>query len=131
LSGKEEIIAAMEQFEQLHEKYLPKVDRRLVIDLLLRLREKPDAKPMYTVETWIQPGEDTEDIRNQVIKRTGAAPAIYDNGTHLVAAHKVDYDLLKEIQDHPKVIEIKGTYTGSTASGASMESSRDTWKGEQ
>jgi hypothetical protein len=39
-------------------------------------------------------------------------------------AHRLDYDLLKKIQDHPKVIEVKGTYMGSSASiGPSQESS--------
>ena len=54
LSGKEEIIAsAMEQFEGVHQKYLPKVDRRLIIDLFSHLRENPDIKPMYTVEAFV------------------------------------------------------------------------------
>ncbi|TLY06816.1 MAG: hypothetical protein E6K88_07520 [Thaumarchaeota archaeon] len=110
MSGKEEIISSMRRFEELHEKYLPKVDRRLVIDLLLRVREHPEEKPMYTIETCIEEGGDTEAIRSQVIRMTGTAPAIFDRGTHLVASHKLDYELLKEIQDHPKVIELKGTY---------------------
>ena len=132
MSGKEEIIQSMQRFEELHQKYLPKVDRRLAIDLFLRLRENPDVKPMYTVETWIEEGGDTEAIRNQVIRMTGTAPQIHDRGTHLVANHRLDYDLLKEIQDHPKVIEVKGTYMGSSASiGASLESSADIRRGER
>jgi hypothetical protein len=74
LSGKEEIIAAMEHFELLHQKFLPKVDRRLVIDLFLRLRESRDVKPMYTIETWVEKGGDTEAIRDKVIQMTGTAP---------------------------------------------------------
>lgn len=128
MNGKEEIIHSMERFEELHRKYLPKVDRSLVIDLMLRMREHPNVKPMYTIETWVEEGGDTEAIRSQVIRMTGAAPAIYDRGTHLVANHRLDYDLLKEIQDHPKVIEVRGTYEGI---GASMESSRDIHKGER
>jgi hypothetical protein len=132
LSGKEEIIAAMEHFELLHQKFLPKVDRRLVIDLFLRLRESPDVKPMYTIETWVEEGGDTEAIRDKVIQMTGTAPQIYDRGTHLVANHRRDYDLLKQIQDHPKVIEVKGTYMGSSASiGPSQESSADIREGER
>jgi hypothetical protein len=87
---------------------------------------------MYTVETWVEEGGDTEAIRNQVIHMTGTAPQIHDRGTHLVANHRLDYDLLKEIQDHPKVIEVKGTYMGSSASiGASLESSADIRRGER
>ncbi len=122
MGGREEIISAMEQFESLQEKYLPKVDRRLVIDLFLRLREAPNVKPMYTIETFIEEGADLEEIRNDVIRMTGTAPQFHDRGTHLVAHHKLDYDLLKQIQDHPNVKEVTGNYTGSDASiGASHE----------
>jgi hypothetical protein len=131
LSGKEEITSAMEQFEKMHEKYLPKVDRRLVIDLFLRLRENPNDKPMYTIETFTEEGTNNEEIRNDVIQKTGMAPQFFDKGTHIVVHHKLDYDLLKYINDHPKVIEIRGTYMGSMASiGASYESSADTRRGE-
>jgi hypothetical protein len=131
LTGKEEIIAAMEHFEEQHQKFLPKVDRRFVIDLFLRLREKPDEKPMYTIETWVEPGGDTQAIRDQVIQLTGTAPQIYDKGTHL-ANHRIDYVLLKKIQDHPKVIEVKGTYMGSSASiGPSQESSAEIQSGKK
>ena len=129
--GKEEIVSAMEQFEKVHEKYLPKVDRRLVIDLFLRLRENPNDKPMYTVETFTEEGTNHEEIRNDIIRRTGMAPQFFDKGTHIVVHHALDYDLLKYINDHPKVIEIRGTSLGSMASiGASYESSADIRKGE-
>ena len=117
----------MEQFEKVHEKYLPKVDRRLVIDLFLRLRENPNDKPMYTVETFTEEGVNNEEIRNDIIQKTGMAPQFFDKGTHIVVNHKLDYDVLKYINDHPKVIEIRGTYMGSMASmGASYESSAET-----
>jgi hypothetical protein len=66
----------------------------------------------------------------EVIRMTGTASQIFDRGTHLVASHRLDYELLKQIQDHPKVIEVKGTFMGSTASiGASHESSADIRRG--
>jgi hypothetical protein len=132
LSGKEEIVSAMEQFEKMHEKYLPKVDRRLVVDLVLRLRENPNDKPMYTVETFTEEGTNHEEIRNDVIRMTGMAPQFFDKGTHIVVHHALDYELRKYINDHPKVVEIRGTYMGSMASiGASYESSADTRRGER
>jgi hypothetical protein len=131
LSAREEIISAMEQFEKLHQKYLPKVDRRLLIDLFLRLRENPNDRPMYTIETFTEEGANHEEIRNDIIQKTGMAPQFFDKGTHIVVHHKLDYDLLKYINDQPKVMEIRGTYMGSMASiGASYESSADTHKRE-
>jgi hypothetical protein len=131
LSGKEEIISAMEQFDKMHKKYLPKVDRRLVIDLFLRLRENPNSKPMYTTETFIEKGANTEDIRNEIIRNTGMAPQFFDKGTHVVVNHRLDYDTLKYINDHPGVVEVTGTYMGSMASiGASHEPSEEIRRGE-
>jgi hypothetical protein len=129
--GREEILSAMEQFERMHQKYLPKVDRRLVVDLFLRLRENPNGKPMYTIETFTEKGTNSEEIRNEIIQMTGMAPQFFDKGTHIIVNHVLDYDLLKYINEHPKVIEIRGTYMGSMASiGASYESSADTREGE-
>ena len=117
-------MSAMEQFEKMQEKYLPKVDRKLVVDLFLRLREDPNDKPMYTMETFVEKGTNSEEIRNEIIRDTGMAPQFFDKGTHVVVHHKVDYDLLKLMNDHPGVVEIRGTYMGSMAStGASYDSS--------
>ena len=117
-------MSAMEQFEKMQEKYLPKVDRKLVVDLFLRLREDPNGKPMYTLETFIEKGTNSEEIRNEIIRDTGMAPQFFDKGTHVVVHHKLDYDLLKLMNDHPGVVEIRGTYMGSMAStGASYDSS--------
>jgi hypothetical protein len=114
----------MEQFEKMHQKCLPKVDRSLVIDLFLRLREDPDSKPMYTIETFVDKGANTEEIRNEIIWVTEMAPQFFDKGTNIVVHHGLDHDLLKYINDHPHVVEIKGTYMGSMPSiGASHESS--------
>ena len=117
-------MSAMEQFEKMQEKYLPKVDRKLVVDLFMRLREDPNDKPMYTMETFVEKGTNSEEIRNEIIRDTGMAPQFFDKGTHVVVHHKLDYGLLKLMNDHPGVVEIRGTYMGSMAStGASYDSS--------
>jgi hypothetical protein len=116
----------------MHQKYLSKVDRRLVTDLFLRLQENPNVKPMYTVEAFVEEGGNLEEIRNRIIRVTEMAPQFFDRGTHIVVHHRLDYDLLKEINDDSKVVEIKGTYMGSMASiGASYESSADIRRGER
>ncbi len=104
-----------------------------MIDLFLRLRDDPNTKPMYTIEAFVEEGGDSEEIRNEVIRLTGVTPQLHDRATHIVAHHKVDYELLKQIQDHPKVKEVTGTYMGSMASlGASHEpSTHDSRKDSQ
>jgi BioD-like phosphotransacetylase family protein len=39
-------------------------------------------------------------------------PSFHDEGTHIVAIHKVDLDLLKFISENDDVLEITGDYTG-------------------
>ena len=43
-------------------------------------------------------------------------PAFYDNGTHVVVAHKIDFNMLKMINDIDFVERIRGTFSGSMAS---------------
>ncbi len=62
---------------------------------------------------------------------TGVTPQMHDRATHLVAHHRLDYELLKEIQDHPKIKEVAGTDMGSDACiGASHEPSSSSSRNE-
>jgi carboxypeptidase family protein len=103
------------QFEELQKKYreyLPKVDPALIDDLLLRQMENPEAAPMYMVEVFLEPGIDGERVREMVLQETGTAPAIYDNGTHIAAHHRLTLEMLKRISEKEGVIEVTGEYSG-------------------
>ena len=39
-------------------------------------------------------------------------PAFYDGGTHIVVAYKINFDMLKMINDIEFVERIRGTYAG-------------------
>jgi hypothetical protein len=53
---------------------------------------------------------------------TGTTPAIYDSGTHIVVALRINFDLLKMLNDNEFVEKIRGTYIGGMASmGPSYE----------
>jgi hypothetical protein len=56
-------------------------------------REKKN--PIYTLEVFLKSVQDTEQISDRIIRETGMTPAFYDNGTHLVVAHKIDFNMLK------------------------------------
>lgn len=125
-SLKEEgLVELKEQFEELQKKYrrhLPKVDPALIDDLLLRQMENPGAAPMYMVEVFLEPGIDSQKIRETVLWETGAVPAIYDNGTHVAAHHRLTLELLKSISEKEGVIEVAGEFTGGLGTyGASRE----------
>jgi hypothetical protein len=106
-------------FEELQKKYqqlLPKVDPNLLNDLLLRQMENPGVAPMYMVEVFLEPGIDSQKVRETILQETGVTPAIYDNGTHIAAHHTLTLDTLKRLSNKEGVIEITGEYdTGSWA----------------
>ena len=46
-----------------YQKILPKVDPELIDDLLLREKEDPDTRLMYTIDAFIREGIDTQVAR--------------------------------------------------------------------
>jgi hypothetical protein len=106
-------------FEELQKKYeevLPKVDPKLINDLLLRQMENPGNAPMYMVETFLEPGTDIQKVRETILQETGMVPAIYDNGTHVAAHHPLTLEILERISNKEGVVEVTGDYdTGSWA----------------
>jgi Carboxypeptidase regulatory-like domain len=128
-SAKEEEVGLDElkdQFEELQKKYeqiLPKVDPKLINDLLLRQMENPGSAPMYMVEAFLEPGTDIQKIRETILQKTDVVPAIYDNGTHVAVHHPLTLEMLERISNREGVIEVTGEYdTGSWA--ASHEHTR-------
>jgi hypothetical protein len=120
-----ELLGIKNQFEELQKKYkdyLPKVDPDLIYDLLLRQREDPLNTPMYMLEVFTKRETDPQMTRENILKKTGMVPAIYDNGTHYVTNQKLTIDMLKEISDSNDVLEVSGEYTGGVGGlGASHE----------
>src|SRR5215204_5705093 len=103
-------------FEELQKKYeeiLPKVDPKLINDLLLRQMENPGSDPMYMVETFLEPGTDIQKVRETILQETGMVPAIYDNGTHVAAHHPLTLEILERISNKEGVIEVTGDYAAS------------------
>jgi hypothetical protein len=77
---------------------------------------------MYTVEVFSDGSRNLEDVKKDIVADTGMVPAIYDQGTHYVVNHKKTLETLESIQKYTDVQEIKGEYSGSTASrGAAQE----------
>jgi len=85
-------------------------------DLLLNERKDPNNAPIFTLEVFMKKGTDIEKVRDTILQMTGTAPSIHDEGTHIVATHKVTLDLLKFISENDDVLEITGDYTGGAAS---------------
>ena len=107
-----EVLKKFDEFEDSIRTHLGKVDPLLIVDLLLRQKKEKNKNPIYTLEVFIKPKQNTDEIRNRIINETGMVPAFYDGGTHVVVAHKIDFDILKMINDTETVERIRGTYAG-------------------
>jgi hypothetical protein len=112
LSQVDEVLKKFNEFEDSMRTHLGKVDPLLIVDLLLRQKKEKNKNPIYTLEVFIKPKQNTDEIRNRIINETGMVPAFYDGGTHVVVAHKIDFDILKVINDIETVERIRGTYAG-------------------
>jgi len=112
LSQVHEVVKKFDDLENPIRTHLGKVDPLLIVDLILRQKKEKNKNPIYTLEVFIKPKQNTEEIRNRIINETGMVPAFYDGGTHIVVAHKVDLDVLKMINDIETVERIRGTYAG-------------------
>jgi hypothetical protein len=116
MSDLQEVRENFKRTQESFSKVFPKVDRQLLIDLLLNERQDPNNAPIYTLEVFMKKGTDIEKVRDTILQRTGTIPSIHDGGTHIVATHKVTLDLLKFISENEDVLEITGDYSGGAAS---------------
>ena len=113
---------AFNGLQTLYEVYLPKADPILVHDLLLREQENSNVAPFYMVEVFTKPGTNSQAKRDLIFNKTGMIPAMYDNGTHYVANHRLTSEMLEQICKDYDVIEVTGEYTGGIGGwGASHE----------
>ena len=76
-------------------------------------KKNPKTAPFYMVEAFTKPGTDSEAKRNLIFEKTGMVVAVYDNGTHYAANHRLTLEMLKEISNDEDVLEVTGEYTGS------------------
>jgi hypothetical protein len=117
-----EIKAVYKGLQTLYSTYIPKADPSLIDNLLMHEQQNPKVEPFYMVEVFTKPGTDSEAKRNHIFEKTGMIPAVYDNGTHYAANHRLALEMLIEISNDRDVIEVTGEYTGGVGGwGASHE----------
>ena len=117
MSGIEDIVNKFDDFENSMKNGLPKVDSRLVIDMLHRM--KRDESPMYTIEIFLNEKPNEEKIKSIITEGLGVMPAFYDHGTHIVVAHRFNLQMLEFLSNSLDVEKIRGTFTGA-GRGASI-----------
>ncbi len=108
----EEIKARYLQLEAAIQKHFPKVDSKLVKELLTYSSSGNDASYLFSLEVLAKEGTSPEKARDYFIQKTGKAPAAYEKGTHFLVNVKLTLELLKDIQTYPEVEFITGGYVG-------------------
>ena len=94
-----------DNLEQALKSVFPKVDPRTVVSLIMQ--ERKVENPLYTLETILNPGQNTDAIRELIIRETGMAPGFYLSGTKVIVTHNLNLELLKRINDIDYVVSIK------------------------
>jgi hypothetical protein len=117
MSGIDTIVKRFDEFENSMAEALPKVDQRLIIDMLHRL--KKDDSPMYTIEIFLRERPNADEVKSIITQGLGVMPALYDHGTHIVVAHRFNLQMLEFISKNLNVEKIRGTFTGA-GRGASI-----------
>src|ERR1051326_5695255 len=120
-----EIKAVYKGLQTLYSTYIPKGDPSLIDDLLMHEQQNPKVEPFYMVEVFTKPGTDSEAKRNLIFEKTGMIPAVYDNGTHYAANHRLALEMLIEISNVRDVIEVTGEYTGGIGGWGASHEHRD------
>jgi hypothetical protein len=107
MSEVEDVVNKFNILDSTLKEIFPKVDPLLVVSLIFDRRANENH--IYTLEVIMKPGEDTEEIRNDVLSKTGTAPSFYLKGTKMVVSHTLDLDFLKWINDRDGIISVKGS----------------------
>jgi hypothetical protein len=111
----EEIKSKYLQLEAAVQKHFPKVDSKLVRDLLIHSSSGTDASHLFSLEVLAKEGTSAEKARDYFIQKTGKVPAAYEKGTHFLVNVKLTFELLKDIQSYPEVEFMTGGYIGTTS----------------
>lgn len=112
-----EIKAKFTELQDLYKKHFPKVDPRLIQEIISHTSTSGENKVrMYSIQIIAKKGTDSEKARSYFISKTGKVPGVYENGTHYVINVFPTLDMIKDIQAYPEVEHITGEYTfGSSA----------------
>lgn len=133
MSCIEDLKEKFNAYENAMRTCLPKVDPRLITEILEWM--KREEKPMYTIEVFLNTNTNIDELRELVARETGEVAAFYENGYHMVAAHRITLEMLDEISKHEDVDEIKGTHVtrGTASIGPVFHRSKDEeyWEGQR
>ncbi len=103
--------------QSLYKKHFPKVDPRLLQEIISHTSNSKENKDrMYSLQVIAREGTDSERARSYFLSRTEKVPAAFEGGRHYVINIFPTLDMIKDIQAYPEVEYITGDYTFGSSS---------------
>ncbi len=115
------------EFEDATRTCLPKVESKLIIELLQTLNEEEYSG--YTLQVFLKDGSNTDVFRETIIKDLGVVPAFHKDeeyGEHTAIEHRVRLETLRYLNNFDEVIEIGGSRAGGGRASIGPRLERDT-----
>ena len=114
-SASKEFGDLKKQYGELHgmyEKYFPKVEPKLVEELVSVGSDSADSKDrLYALQVIGKEGSSLGRVKQYLSDKTGRVPTEYEGGTHYVVNVYPTLDMIKDIQGFEEVERISGDYT--------------------
>ncbi|MGD1835542.1 MAG: hypothetical protein ACPKQO_07455 [Nitrososphaeraceae archaeon] len=104
------------ELQDSYKKYFPKVNSKLLEDLLLYSKDYNKNDHLYSIQVLAHAGTDPEKARRYFLEKTGQVPESYEKGTHYLVNMKITFELLADMQNYEEVKEINGDYVGPASS---------------
>ena len=110
MSGIEDIATKYDDFINTIKTQLPKVNKSLIFELMPLLKEEKES-PGYNLQIHVKDNANKEELKNLILKEWGVVPAFYEHN-HAVVEHRINLQLLKQLNDLDSVDSISGSRSG-------------------
>ncbi len=110
MSGIEDIATKYYDFINTIKTQLPKVNKSLIFELMPLLKEEKES-PGYNLQIHVKDNANKDELKNLILKEWGVVPAFYEHN-HAVVEHRINLQLLKQLNDLDSVDSISGSRSG-------------------
>ena len=100
------------EFQKACSTIIPKIDRKLVEDLLYHQQEDPNTKPKYFIEVTTKKRFGYTKIKDLVWSKFGEMLDIDNHGTYYRLGHTLTLEALKQLSAYDYVLNVKGSHLG-------------------
>ena len=110
MSGIEDIATKYDDFINTMKTQLPKVNKSLIFELMPLLKEEKES-PGFNLQIHVKDNANKDELKNVILKEWGVVPAFYEHN-HAVVEHRINLQLLKQLNDLDSVDSISGSRSG-------------------